>query len=130
MLPGLGLMAEIGFLLDTGADRTTLFPSDSDSLGIDFSKLPGEIEQYTAGVGGRSRSKTLPAYLAFTDPDRNVYAYSIYLSILEPHESIDEIPSLLGRDVLNHWDIRYAYPFRRLTFSVVSADYVYPVNPG
>ncbi len=129
-LPGLGVSTDLWLLLDTGADRTTLLPFDSTRLGIDFSRLPGEIERYTASVGGRSRSKTLPAVLAFTDSDLSVYAYSIFLSILEPHEGIDEIPSLLGRDVLYRWDMRYAYPSRRLTFEVVSADYVYPVNPG
>ena len=130
VLLGISLRAEIPFLVDTGDDRTTLFPFDSYRMGIDFSKLPGDTREGATGVGGRARSKTLPALVAFDDPGRNVYVYDIDLTIMEPNEEIEGIPSLLGRDVLNRWIMRYAYPTRRLTFSVASADYVYTETPG
>lgn len=130
LLPGLRQRSEISFLVDTGAARTTLSPLDSVKMGIEFSKLPGEVHEDISGVGGRARSKTLRALVAFNDPGRTVYVYDISLSILQPHESIERIPSLLGRDILNRWIMRYAYVTRRLTFSVASADFEYPVNPG
>ena len=98
-------------------------------MGIDFSRLPAEIEEDAAGIGGRARSKTLPAYVVFNDPGRKVYVYNIELSVLEPNKDIEHIPSLLGRDVLNRWVMRYSYATRRLTFSVMTADFMYPVNP-
>ena len=98
-------------------------------MGIDFYQLPGTVEERTAGIGGRARSKTLPAVVTFNDPGSRLYVYHIHLSVMQPNEDIEHIPSLLGRDVLNQWTMRYSYPTRRLTVSVVSADFIFPVNP-
>ena len=98
-------------------------------MGINFKKVPVPVETNAAGIGGLARSKTLPAFVIFNDAGRKVYVYSIALSIIEPKKEIEHIPSLLGRDVLNHLLMRYSYPSRRLTFSVFSADFVYPVSP-
>ena len=98
-------------------------------MGIDFSRLPGTPEEGPAGVGGRALSKILPAVVTFNDPGSRIYVYHIQLSVIQPSEDIGHIPSLLGRDVLNQWTIRYSYPTRRLTATVVSADFTFPVNP-
>ena len=98
-------------------------------MGIDFDRLPGPAEEGPAGIGGRALSKTLPAVIAFNDPGSKVYVYHIGLSVIQPNKDIEHIPSLLGRDVLNQWTMRYSYPTRRLTASVVSANFIFPVTP-
>lgn len=129
MIPDLSLQSDISFLVDTGADTTTLFPLDCDKMGIDFSKLPGKVAEDAAGVGGRAKTKTVPATVTFNDPGRKLYVYTIEISVIKPHADIQHIPSLLGRDVLNQWIMRYSYQTRRLTFQVSTADFIYPVHP-
>ena len=125
-LPGIARVTEISFLVDTGADTTMLLPQDSGGMGIDFDLLPGRIERST-GLGGVARVKTLPATVSFTDPGRAVYVYEVALPIVEPSEAIRDMPSLLGRDVLRRWRMTYSPPTNRLSFSVYSADYIFPL---
>lgn len=126
LIPGLAKPTDILFLVDTGADMTMLLPQDSDKIGIDFGALLGPLERST-GIGGVARIKTLPATVLFTDPGRAVYGYEVVLSILEPSEAIREMPSLLGQDVLRRWRMTHSPPTNRLSFSVYSADYSFPL---
>lgn len=46
--------------------------------------------------------------------------------IAAPGPDIADIPSVLGRDILNRWRMFYNYQSRRLTFGVLSADFAFP----
>ena len=121
-LPRLGLNVDVSFLVDTGAHRTALYPNDADNISIPFDLLSNREE--LIGVGGEVSHFQEPAYLAFDD---GLYKriYVIDLLIAEPNEPSDSgIPSLLGRDIIHYWDMRYA-PMNDATlqFNVLHADY-------
>ena len=64
-----------------------------------------------------------PAAVLFTDPGRAAYIYKIDLAIADPSTpDIDDLPSLLGRDVLDNWRMVYVPLKNGLTFTVLSAD--------
>ena len=109
----------IPFLIDTGADRSVLHPADASQLGmapweIDFSSGPP-----ISGVGGSMRIMPITTRVIFrTETDqypRYVWMNStVYLA--EPSEENWDMPSLLGRDLLQ--------PFR-LVMEPSSAPAVY-----
>jgi len=106
ILPRLGVRGDISFLVDTGADGSVLHPADGVLMGIEYSRLTNE--ESSLGIGGVSKSFAEPAVLAFSEPRRFIYVYNIQLSISPPRPEIMELPSLLGRDVLDRWQTTYA----------------------
>lgn len=105
-LPRLGIVGEASFLLDTGADRTVLMPMDAARLGVDYAELSEGAE--TLGVGGASRNFTEPALLGFAAEDQTLFVYKISLLVAAAASAAPDIPSLLGRNVLDRWRITYA----------------------
>ncbi len=73
------------------------------------------------GVGGSARYFREPAVLSFTD-ERLRRLYEIDLLIAEPHERGEGLPSLLGRDVINHWYMHYDPSNESLRFEVRRTD--------
>ena len=95
---------EVDFLVDTGADRTTLMPRDINALGLDLRSDAFDRSQ-TTGVGGSVQTRQAPAVLYFVDdeaPDglRRVNL-TIDLLMTEDAHAAMRLPSLLGRDFLN-----------------------------
>ncbi len=121
-LPGVTAVTEIQFLVDTGSTSTMLLPRDSMRMGIDFDALPGHT-QGSVGIGGNAEFKRLPALILFREPELSVYVYEIALAVARPHPSIRDLPSLLGRDILNRWEMRYSAPTGSLTFEALDADH-------
>lgn len=122
VLPGVTPATEIQFLVDTGSTSTMLLPRDSRRMGINFDDLPGRI-QGSVGIGGNAELKRLPAIVMFRDPELGVYAYEVDLAVARPYPPIRDLPSLLGRDILNRWDIHYSAPTGTLTFEALDADH-------
>ena|SRR3972149_346273 len=120
IFPRLNIRANISFCVDTGADRSLLLPSDGVRLGLDYAALSGNQE--SVGVGGLCRNFTEQAALVFTDPGRYLYVYVLSLAIRPPGADIMDLPSLLGRDILNQWRMRYDASKNLLAFTVISAD--------
>lgn len=119
--PRLGLHGEVSFLVDTGAHRTALQPTDARNMSIPFDLL-GNAEE-SLGIGGGASYFQEIAYLAFDD---GLYKriYIVNLLIAEPRDqNAAAIPSLLGRDIINYWDMRYAPMNGVLEFDALSADY-------
>ena len=96
----------MSFMLDTGADETALFPDDGERLGVPCAALK-KREIDAVGVGGTAETYEELAFVDFSDGVRAVYSYEISLTFLEPHEDLDGIPSLIGRDIINRWDVSY-----------------------
>ena len=71
-----------------------------------------------------------PASLVFSEPRTNVYVYSLDIDVLQPEPVNDNMPSLLGRDVLNRWRMSYNATNGRLFFKVLSADLTVPIKAG
>ena len=96
-------------------------------MGLDYDALQeNPISSY--GVGGISESYMESALLLFSGPGNAMCWYRLDLDLLAPDEHILGLPSLLGRDVLNHWHMRYSYPTNSLTFNVGSADQIVPLT--
>lgn len=127
ILPRLKIKGDISFCVDTGADRSLLHPGDGERMGIDYTKLTGETE--SVGVGGICHNFVEPALLAFSEPKRFLYVYIIPLAIAPAAPDIMDLPSLLGRDILDQWRMTYHPIKKRLTFHVISADVTVPIPP-
>ena len=107
VLPGLGVAADVDFLIDTGSDVTILHPEDVNRLGIDYRQLnPGTLEA-TVGIGGESDYYRESATLTFQDSSGVELSCELDVFILQgPAPALLDAPSLLGRDFLNRCDVR------------------------
>lgn len=117
--PRLRVDESVLLLLDTGADATCLHPSDAKNVGLPFGQLRNRVSY--RGVGGTSPYFVEPALLSFTDK-LQARLYAIQLLIAEPDGSNEVLPSLLGRDVINNWQIEYDPTMSRLECTVRHAD--------
>lgn len=128
--PRLNVRAALSFLVDTGADLTTIMPSDGElALGLDYSQLKGSFP--TVGFGGNSNCFVESAIIAFTEPGVRVRFYLTEVLIARYNPDLLILPSVLGRDILSQWDIRVA-PGRDpplLEIEVVTADLTVPLRP-
>jgi predicted aspartyl protease len=104
-LPRLGISGDVSFLLDTGADSSILMPGDARRLGVDFSRLSGSRD--CVGIGGIASCFVEPALMVFNDPGVALYVYELDLDIMRDDPNIQDVHSLLGRDVLDQWRILY-----------------------
>ena len=123
-LPALVITRSIHLLLDTGADTTVLMANDAARMGIDFRNV-APSSRLASGVGGSIRLHQVSASITFSDAE-NLYVYRAELAIAEPGEHNRGLPSLLGRDILNRWRLRYDAPANALEAEVASADLVIP----
>ena len=119
-IPRFRVRSNVSFLVDTGADSTTLLPSDALKLGLNYGDLVRNPNP-TIGIGGRSHNFLEEAVIAFTATGTAAFYYRIQLEIVEYDDDLMMLPSLLGRDVLRNWRMRYSPPTSRLTFHVISS---------
>lgn len=122
-IPQWNVSYRLPFLLDTGADVTTVHPRDAGPAGIPFDRLRAGIT--VGGIGGQSTYYREPATLVFTDSTEHWnYRYHINVDIAKPEDVSGEIPSLLGRDIIDRWRMVYDRTDDVLEFTVRSADAV------
>lgn len=122
LLPELGIRASLAFLVDTGADRTLLMPVATARLGIEFSRL-AMTPHHMAGIGGSVRYAHADARLVFYGT--SAYAYRLTLAIAEPGPQPSPVEALLGRDILDHWYLRYDSRLQLLRAENITADEVF-----
>ena len=117
--PG-GRPQTVPFLIDTGADITTLGPRDALTLlgraylSMDFEPGRGRLEMI--GVGREiARAVVTSAEATFYDDEGSEIRVTLPLAFAEPippdpgpHGNW-QMPSLLGRDVLQHFDLSLSY---------------------
>ena len=121
ILPGLGIEGNISFLIDTGADVTTIMPDDSQKLRVDFHSLTNP--DIATGIGGNATTFEEDAHLTFFEANTNKLSlYATPVQFITPSSYTAGIPSLLGRDVLDRWRMVYGPSKNILTFTVRSAD--------
>jgi predicted aspartyl protease len=112
-------LLETMFLVDTGADASVLSPADAMALGIHGEVTPQRV--HVGGVTGRAQYHQERANVAFRTRGR-VHIYRLRVLVAPPTADLAELPSLLGRDVLNRWHMTYRPTEGRLTFDIVTAD--------
>jgi hypothetical protein len=123
-LPRLNAWGEISFLLDTGADRSLITSGDAHKLMIPYVELIGNSEM--AGIGGTIHCFSERAILGFRDRTKRLFVYDIMIDITDDGPYTDEIPSLLGRDVIDRWCIVYDPQKGILNATVRSSDIYEP----
>lgn len=98
---------EIQFLVDTGAIVTVIHPMDIELLSLPPRMLAEAPLTYIPGIGGRAAFRRLSATIAITGTNAEgntaTWNYPVDLHIAEPAEYNGRFPSILGRDVLYHW---------------------------
>ena len=83
-LPRIGSRADISFLIDTGADRTIIMPTDGLLLGIDYAQLSGNVP--TVGLGGACNLFEENSLLAFSEQGKRLYIYALDILIAAPSD--------------------------------------------
>lgn len=102
-IPHLAVRGNISFVLDTGSDCTVLMPMDAKRLGLDYAKLEGAEQDESQGFNGKSIDFVVPAVLIIKEEGSVAHGYEINLRVPERKDDTDDIPSIVGRDVLDHW---------------------------
>ena len=112
---------DVEFLLDTGADATTLLPDTSNRLGIDVRSVRSPVV-HVHGVGGGVSCKSVEADISFPDESHSSghREFSFHLVLVEGEMSgADEgkglLPGLLGRDILNLCECTFNAATGRIT---------------
>jgi hypothetical protein len=110
----------LNFLLDTGADLTTLHPLDAHvNVGIPRAALadpkvwPDRLPMH--GVGGISECYRWPAHYGFLHDDGTTQTIQGQILIAQMSPDNQTIESLLGWDVLQHFQISLDWAGRRIT---------------
>ena len=104
------------FMVDTWADTTVLSRSDAESLGVDFAGLEEPYD--VGGIGGTMRMYSVPAAVCLSDGSNERF-FNLPIGIPEKiadDGSYEEMPSLLGRDIINQSVMVYDFLRRKLEF--------------
>lgn len=98
----------VRFLIDTGASRTIISDMDAIKLGIDYSLLP-RFKVGTAGIGGVVDTYFIQNVKLIFKTQEGAHVEKMDKIFVLKHEirteRIKRIPSLLGRDILNKYQL-------------------------
>lgn len=119
-LPTLGAEGQVIFLLDTGAHTSCVMPDDGRLLRIDYGRLTGASSQ-TRGLGGSVASVSVPAALVFAEDNGVHRVYEFIIDVMPDTPALQEMPSLLGQDILAHWRVTHSPGEGLLQAEVLSA---------
>ena len=106
-LPRLQLFGCVRFLVDTGSPATMISPSDAKNLGINHRDLQGRPCGEISGFGGKCNAFLEEGVLYFKGTDEKNVKICVSIEILEPYEASEQLPSIIGRDVLHSWKMIY-----------------------
>ena len=98
----------VAFILDTGADMTMLHPGDAHRLGIDFHSHFQGIQQVEIPGVGTAHAYLERAILELPHLNGSVDRLAGNIFIAVPTNTNRKHPSLLGRDVFDHYSIIYS----------------------
>ena len=110
--------SEVELLIDTGADITILSPPAAlQALGWQYLELDFDDPEGTVGlVGvGHARTPIYEAELVFADEAGNQMVITAAIGVAEPIPAVPGwhgnwvAPSVLGRDVLQRFDLRLGF---------------------
>lgn len=122
LLPRLQLSTNLSFLVDTGADCSTLMPTDGIKMSLNYGALQDPI--VVGGMGGNAVCFQEYAVVAFDESNRSlIQYYFIQIKIPEPQPDLLRMPPMIGRDILDRWHMSYDPSQKKLAFTVRSADY-------
>jgi hypothetical protein len=100
-IPRLRKERPVEFLIDTGADATTLHPIDTRLMGIRPLNFVGIPRALMYGVGGNAQYWEEMAELRFLHDDGDYWdVVTLPIHVAVPTRANSAIESLLGRDVI------------------------------
>ena len=118
--PRFDLDGDVSCLVDTGADASLLNPGDVVRIGVSIDLLEGNAE--SVGLGGAIQCFVEPVWVIFTSSDGTIHIYRSHMEIAPVQPDTLDLPSLLGRDILDRWRMVYDPEMGLLEFEVRSAD--------
>ena len=118
--------ADVSFLMDTGADLTTIMPTDWLRFSLGYERLVKPFTIY--GVGGKAEGFIEEAIITFVEPGSALRVYAAKVIILRATQYIMEAPSLLGRDIMNKWSVTFDRPGNRIAVRVAKADHTFKLT--
>jgi len=100
-------------------------PKDGVRTGLDFDRLNrGEM---VVGIGGLVELSVEACTVLMRDDSGATLGFSIEVGIAPPENEYLELPSLLGRDVLNRMELVFDPPRSKLNLIAESFDFrVFP----
>lgn len=107
LLPRLKLHALISFMLDTGADNTTLSLIDTERLNVSYRRLKRSSLESVTGFGAEQYCYIEEAVIVMREEDSTTCLFPINVYIPRKgkkriqREQQRRLPSVLGRDILN-----------------------------
>ena len=104
LMPPTETVLSVPFLVDTGASSTSLSPRDAQDLGLDLSRL--NYSARSMGIGGSSFSALADGIITLRG-DGFDFVCPVSIRIAQPTVHNMRLPSLLGRDVLRQFNMRY-----------------------
>lgn len=122
-IPRLRVKAPISFLVDTGADHTTVHAADAVTLGISELESGRKGNSRSVGIGGDAEYKPERAILHFK-MGKTTYVWDAEIRIGPCGEEafelakVEDVPSLLGRDFLSRGRLVADYIRDQLVFEV------------
>ena len=110
--PSLNVNKRLDFLVDTGASRTVLLDGDARQIGVDYARL-AKLSNGTVGIGGVVDTYAVhDAQLLFVGDTALCRIKLDDLLVLrhrprnaEEERRIKRLPSVVGRDVLNRFEV-------------------------
>jgi hypothetical protein len=122
-IPAIKAGGFVQFLIDTGADCTTITPADGKRLRINYSLLTDE--DHSMGYTGSTVDLICKGVVTFAEIGVKDYEFDVDLHVTKPDPKTPELlllPSLLGRDILNRWQITFDPKALSITAAVLSFD--------
>lgn len=97
-VPALSAFGVVWFLIDTGADFTSIHPADLVRLRIDSTHL--SVTHQMGGIAGQADYHEEPAELVFQNDQGMPVRFSLPILLAKPNPGNLSAPSLLGRDFM------------------------------
>ena len=109
----LSIAGWVSFLIDTGASRTIILDGDARALNLAYESLqryqPGAV-----GVGGVVETYIVENCTLTFSSDSGDYIEPVPILYVLRHRRVDRrverLPSLLGRDIINKYNMVYSRP--------------------
>jgi hypothetical protein len=118
-VPRLDIKAKVSFLVDTGGGSSVLAAGDGLRMGIDFRKLLATQE--IIGFGDVPLTLHEERAVVIFRAEGTLCFYAVHLA-LTPPGALSDVPSVLGREILDKWELTIDRPNNSVTIRVLDAD--------
>jgi hypothetical protein len=118
-IPRLDIQANVSFLIEKGTGSSVLAAGDGLRMGIDFGKLPAT--QKIVGFGDVPLTLHEERAIVIFRAEEALCCYAVSLLLTAPGPASD-VPSVLGREILEKWQVTIDQPNNSLMIRVRDAD--------